>query len=345
MAQLSQLIPPVLGIPEIRMSTMGHLLWLSWQGNLPQAINQTLENYGGMRVYALDDPAQAIWFFFTDDVFLVLARLIIWGNFNELHVCIELFPGRLQLDRKGDISLLMDASLQNQEVLVPEKLEVWVHAKSCENHTCMPGIEFELKRGRRGMTNVNWYQPIVDMRMPFASTQSWLIVLHPLGNPLDKEFVDGWYGMFKRIADLFQHHKIKSIAEDYFVIVSIENLTMLRGFMRDFLLLVHDMDANGTSWPCVSAIVDRGNLNFSADVPQKINLHWDRLVSGFPYVSYRNAYLLGKGFMVKDLHFTGDQMTMDEWCNIQLADHDDREETLPILMPGKLTETIEGTTE
>ncbi|MBO4369671.1 MAG: hypothetical protein J5803_06195 [Desulfovibrio sp.] len=345
MPQLSQIIPPMVGIPEIRMSTMGHLLWICWQGNLPQAVNQTLENYGGMQIYLHEDSGQSIWFFFTEDVFLVLARLIIWGNFNELAVCVELFPGRLQLDRKGEISLLIDAPLQNQEIVVPDKLEVWVHPKSREDHGVLPGIEFEEKRARQGMAIVNWYTPIVDVRMPFSSTQSWLMVLHPLGSPLDKAFMDGWYSMFKQISDLMQQHKIKSIVENNFVIIAIDNLLVLRAFMRDYLKLVYELDTAGTSWPCVSAVVDRGNLNFSADVPQKVNLHWGKLVAGFPYISYRNAYLLGKGFLVRDLHFSGDQMTMDEWCNIQIAEGDSRTETIPVLMAGKLTASEEGATE
>ncbi|MCR4665714.1 MAG: DUF4670 domain-containing protein [Desulfovibrio sp.] len=345
MPQLSQIIPPMVDIPEIRMSTMGHLLWICWQGNLPQAVNQTLENYGGMQIYHHEDQGQSIWFFFTEDVFLVLARLIIWGNFNELSVCVELFPGRLQIDRKGEISLLLDAALQNQEIVVPDKLEVWVHPKSREGHGVLPGIEFEEKRARQGMAVVNWYTPVVDLRMPFSSTQSWIMVLHPLGNPLDPGFADGWYAMFKNISDLMQQHKIKYIVENNFVVIALENLLILRSFMRDYLKLVHDMDSVGTSWPCVSAVVDRGNLNFSADVPQKVNLHWGKLVAGFPYISYRNAYLLGKGFLVRDLHFSGDQMTMDEWCNIQIAEGDSRTEAIPVLMAGKLTASEDGVAE
>ncbi|MBO4335209.1 MAG: hypothetical protein J5846_05180 [Desulfovibrio sp.] len=336
MAQLSQLIPTSVGIPEIRMSTMGHLLWICWQGNLPAAVNQTLENYGGMQIYLHEDQGQSIWFFFTEEVFLVLARLIIWGNFNELAVCVELFPGRLQIDRKGEISLLIDAALQNQEIVVPDKLEVWVHPKSREEHSVLPGIEFEEKRGRQGMAVVNWYAPIVDVRMPFSSSQSWLMVVHPLGNPLDRAFLDGWYATLKEVTDLLQQHKIKFLVEDNFVIISLENLLMLRNFMRDYLKLCHELDDSGNNWPCVSAVVDRGNLNFSADVPQKVNLHWQHLVAGFPYISYRNAYLLGKGFLVRDLHFSGDQMTMDEWCNIQLNVSDSRTETIPVFMSGKL---------
>ena len=345
MAQLSQLIPRMVGIPEIRMSTMGNLLWICWQGNLPAAINQTLENYGGMPIYSHDEQCQSIWFFFTEDVFLVTARLIIWGKFNELPVAVEVFPGRLQLDRKGQISLLMDASLQNQELVVPDKLEVWVHSKSCENHKRFPGIEFEIVRARRGMANVDWYTPQVDMRMPFASKQSWIIVLHPLGNPVDKAFIDGWYTMYKRLTELFEEHKVKSIAENYFVVLAVENLLTLRGFMRDYLELIRNMDAAGTCWPCVVAVVDRGNLNFSADVPQKVNLHWDKLVPGFPYISYRNTYLLGKGFEIRDLHFTSDQMTMDEWCNIQLNDDNVKQESMQVLMAGKLTEVVDDKAE
>ena len=55
---------------------------------------------------------------------------MVWGNFNELPVSIELFPGRLQFGRKRDVNLLLDGALQTQEMLVRDSLEVWVHPKS-----------------------------------------------------------------------------------------------------------------------------------------------------------------------------------------------------------------------
>ena len=106
----------------MRMSTMGHVVWVCWHGKLAPAVGQTLLNYGGMLVG--EEEEQALWFFFTDDVFLALARLMVWGNFNELPVSIELFPGRLQFGRKRDVSLLLDAALQAQEMLVRDSLEV-----------------------------------------------------------------------------------------------------------------------------------------------------------------------------------------------------------------------------
>ncbi|MCR5563885.1 MAG: tetratricopeptide repeat protein [Desulfovibrio sp.] len=340
MPQMLQLFPRVKNPPQIRMGTMGHLLWLCWQKDLPGAINQTLVNYGGMQVYSGED--QALWFFFTEDVFLVLARFIIWGNFNELPVSVELFPGRLLIDRAGGASLDVDASLQSQEIIVPDKLEVWVHPKSCEDRKQMPGIEFAQKRGRQGMAGSNWYTPVVDIRMPFASTQSWFIVLHPIGNPVDKEFMAGWDALSVRLHALLDEHKIKSLIEGSFIMLSIESLFKLRAFMRDWLTAMKDMELAEEGVPCVSVIIDRGSLNFNRDLPEKINLHWDRLVAGFPYVNYRNAYLMGKGFIIRDLHFHGDQMTMDAWCNILLDDRTGGNEVLPLMIAESLTNDKEG---
>ena len=51
-------------LPEcknVSMSTMGQILWLAWEGALPQAVTQTMLNYGGMQVVEGND--QAVWFF------------------------------------------------------------------------------------------------------------------------------------------------------------------------------------------------------------------------------------------------------------------------------------------
>ena len=120
---------------EVRMSTYGHVLWVCWHGVVPPAVTQTLQNYGGMQV--VSDHEQALWFFFTDDVFLALARLTVWSNFNSLPVTIELIPGRLVLDNKREILVNVDAALQAQEMVVSEKFEVWIHPKSREGKSVL----------------------------------------------------------------------------------------------------------------------------------------------------------------------------------------------------------------
>ena len=336
MAQLSQLLSRLPSNIDVRMSTMGHVVWVSWHDKLAPAVGQTLLNYGGMLVG--EEEEQSIWFFFTDDVFLALPRLMVWGNFNELTVSIELFPGRLQFGRKREVNLLLDGALQAQQLVVTDNLEIWIHPKSREGKKGLPGITFENRSGRQGMASVEWASMSVDVRMPYSSTQSWFALLHPLGNPLDKGFQTGWTAMFKHLEALLQKHKIKSIVDNTFMMIAIDNLMMLRTFMRDFL---HSFDKekkdSGGYWPCVSVVADRNNLNFNADLPKKIGLQWDNLMPDFPYMSYRNAYLLGEGFTVRDLRFTGEQMAMDSWCNVMLDENSLSGRSLTLLMPSRLT--------
>lgn len=57
----------------------------------------------------------------------------------------------------------------------------------------------------------------------------------------------------------------------------------------------------------------------------------------FPYMSYRNAYLLGDGFTVRDLRFTGEQSSMDSWCNVLLDENSISGRSIPLLMAAQLT--------
>ena len=228
-------------------------------------------------------------------------------------------------------------------MLVRDSLEVWVHPKSREGRNALPGISFESRPGRQGMASVDWAMPVVDVRMPYSFTQAWFAILHPLGSPLDKAFQSGWSSMFKRVEALLQKHKIKSIVHETFVMVAVDNLLMLRTFLRDYLRSF-DKEHNepGTYWPCVCVVADRNNLNFNIDLPKKIGLQWDNLMPDFPYISYRNAYLLGDGFTVRDLRFTGEQASMDSWCNVLLDENSISARSIPLLMAGRLTAGSSG---
>ena len=338
MPQLSQVLSRLPAAIEVHMSTMGHVVWVCWHDKVAPAVGQILMTYGGMPV--VEDDEQAVWFFFTDDVFLALARLMVWGNFHELPVGVELFPGRLQFGRKGDSNLLMDGALQAQKMIVPDNLEVWIHPKSREGKKGLPGITFERRSGRQGMAGVDWATMTVDVRMPYSSTQAWFALIHPLGSPLSKDFQDGWDTMFKRLGELLQQHKMKSIFSETFLMISVENLMMLRTFMRDYLQSFSGEE--NAHWPCVCVVADRNNLNFNVDLPKKIGLKWDSLAPDFPYLTYRNAYLLGGGFTVRDLRYSGDQATVDNWCNVMLDGDSISNKTLPLLMPNYFTTSTES---
>ena len=335
MAQISDLLSRMPEFAEVRMAAMGHTLWVCWQNKPDPTVRQTLFNYGGMPV--CEDDEQALWFFFTDDAFLALARLMVWANFNELSVSMELFPGRLQLGRKREANLLIDGSLHGQMLLAAGKLDIWVHPKSREDKKGLPGISFEPSSGRQGMSRVDWASMAVDVRMPFVSSRAWFAIVHPLGSPLDKNFQAGWPAMFQRLESLLQKHKIKFLEHEGFVMLSVDNLLMLRTFMHEYLSSFDKENAEGAHWPCACVVADRNNLNFNVDLPKKIGLQWDSLMPDFPYLSYRNAYLLGEGFTVRDLRYSSEQKTVDDWCNVVLDENRISARTLPLLMAGQLT--------
>lgn len=338
MPQLSHLMARLPECKNVNMSTMGHVLWLAWDGSLPPAVSQTMLNYGGMQV--LDGNNQAVWFFFTDDVFLALARLSVWGHFNALPISIELFPGRLQLGTKREVSLVVDAIFLAQEMHPGENLDIFIHPKSREGVGALPGITFETARLRQGMASAAWESPVVDRRLPYSSTQSFFVVLHPLGNPLDKGFQNGWAAMFRRLEEIFRKHKLKSMVHENFVLVSADNLLMLRTFLAEYLG-AFNKETNGPDgcWPCICVVADRKNLNFNADLPRKIGLNWDSLMPDFPYVSYRNAYLLGEGFVIRDLNFRGNQSGMDSWCNVILNENSVSARSIPLVMSAQLAQS------
>lgn len=340
MSQLNQLLNQLPQGGEVHMSTVGQILWVTWQGGLPQAVSQTLLNYGGMLVG--EGNQQQLWFFFTNDVFLALARLKIWGNFNELPVAIQMFSGRLQLSNKREASLAVEGILGAQELYPRESLDIFIHPSSKESSSFMAGITFERAAIRQGMAAADWQTIVVDSRMPYSSTQSWFLVLHPLGDPIDKKYQAGWSSMFRRLEEIFKEQKIKFIVQDKFVTVNMENLLMLRTFLREYLLTFDkDKQDSGDYWPTVCVVSDRKNLNFNADLPNRIGLKWDSLMPDFPYLSYRNAFLLGSGFVVKDIRFTS-QTNMDSWCNTMLDENSISARSIPLVMSAQLSGNSES---
>ena len=151
--------------------------------------------------------------------------------------------------------------------------------------------------------------------------------------------------MFERLESLFQEHKMRFIVHETFVMVAVENLLMLRTFLRDYLQTFdRESDQKAPCWPCVCVVTDRKNFNFNNDLPKKVGLKWDSLMPDFPYLSYRNAYLLGEGFTIRDIAFSGDQSSIDSWCNIILDENSVSHRSIPLLMAGHLASSGAGDT-
>lgn len=335
MSLLSELMKRLPLVKNVHMSSQGFSLWICWDGELDNAVPQALQDYGGMSV--VGDRNQSLWFFFSSDVFLSLAKLAVWAKFHPLPITVQVFPSKLLLSVRREISLSIELSLTNQEVLAPQSLEVWVHPKAKEAAGIIPGITYTSSRDLQGIAPVKWEILEADPRLPYVSSQGWYILIHPVGNPLDKLFQVGWRTMYEAIEKIIQANKIKYNLHDNYLMLSIDNLRQFRVLVRDILQCIRESKVQDTYWPCVYVAIDKKGLNFTNDLPTKVGIKWDNLIPDVPYLTYRNAFLLGEDFKITDLNFSSSHVSMDSWCAVELIENSKfTNEIVPILMPEQL---------
>jgi tetratricopeptide (TPR) repeat protein len=337
MAKLQGLLKKLPSFAETRMVTNGYGVWLSWKTDLNQAVPQTLTDYGGMQVAI--ERHQSLWFFFSTDVLLALARLEVWVKFNPIPVYIQVFPTKLLLGLKLEVSLSIDAGIANQESFVQDDFHVWVHPRVIEISKGIPGISYTDVKPGTGIVNIGWKRFQSDHRLPYQANLGWYTVLKPLGNPLDKAFQSGWREFFPSLEEIFKRMKLQITIHNFFVMFQVDNLRQLRAFCKEFLSFIYHVkeDEPARYWPCVLAMVDRKGLNYNNELPTRMRLDWDVLMPDYPHMSYRNAFLLGEGFKVNDVRFSVDQSSLDDWCNVGLKGNMDKSMgALQIELPKRL---------
>ncbi len=336
MAVFSSLLAKLPKINESRMSAQGYVLWFCWQSELDPVISQTLQNYGGM--FIVSDYEQSAWFFFNKDVFLALARLSVWAQFNPLGVTVQVLQGRLYFGVQGEHFLDIETSIAQQDVYASKKFDIYIHPRLLDKDTVFPGITFTHVEAVQGVLPLDWRSIEADSRLPYTSSQGWYAVMRPLGNPLDPAYQKAWPHMQNGLVEIFKKNKLKFLVHNDYMMVSIENLQVLRTWLQEQLILVGDtkLQEPEHSWPFLSVVVDRKGMNFNTELYKKITLQWDKLSPDVPYMSYRTAYLLGSSFVVNDIRFSDSLNSMDAWCTIALGESAAATPAIPVLMPAQL---------
>ncbi|TVM17402.1 tetratricopeptide repeat protein [Oceanidesulfovibrio indonesiensis] len=317
---LSSLIKKLPQFKESRMVAAGFAVWASWSTDLNPAVGKTLADYGGLLI--ANERRQALWFFFTKDVFLALAKLEVWSRLNPLKAYVQVVPAKLLVDMKLQLSMSLESSLANQDAPTPEEFQAWMHPKLVETLKGTPGIELRDAPKKTGLARLEWKTLHADPRLPYQSSMGWYLVLKPVGNPLDKSFQQGWREFFSEIEQILKRLKTKYLIKDNFLMLPLDTLRELRMWCQEYLSLVSRLRETSpeTYWPCVQAIVNKKGFNLNPEMYKKIPLDWDQLSPDFPHMSYRTAFLMGEGFRIKDVRFSVDQSSMDDWCNVSLKD-------------------------
>ncbi len=322
---------------DSRMITNGYGVWVAWRADLNPAVSQTLTDYGGMQVAS--ERHQALWFFFSGDVVLALARLEIWVRFNPIPVFIQVFPAKLLLGMKLEIALSVDSALKEQGAQIPDEFQAWVHPRVREDCSGVPGIGFEKTQPPGSLTKLDWKRLSADPRLPYQSSLGWYLILKPLGNPLEKTFQTGWREFFPHLEGVIKRLKLPYLVHNFFLLFQLDNLRQLRTWCKEFLYFVNQLKEETPElyWPCVLAVVEKKGMNFNVELPNKIALDWDQLMPDFPHMSYRTAFLLGSGFKINDVRFLVEQSSMDDWCNVSLSnDSSNHLGALEITLPKRL---------
>ncbi len=322
MFKFSTLMKDLPSMREPRMSGPGFVVWMVWKGDLAEAIPRTFQDYGGLRIS--EDRGQSLWFFFTKDVFHGLARLQVWAKMNALPVYIQVLPAKLHVGFQLEITLSIASELFGQQAMVPDEFAVWIHPQVRQDVENIPGISLDDVENMTGLASASWRTLRADPRLSFGSTLGWYFILKPLGNPLDKAFIEGWRKFFGELQIMLTRMKLKYILHNNFLIFQLDSYRTLRQWCGDILQMIRASKGceDCVYWPSVMVAVEKGTLHFNEELPNKVGLDWNQMTPDFPHMSYRTAFLLGGGFKIKDVSYSLERSKLTDWCYVLLAEGD-----------------------
>ncbi|WP_035104260.1 tetratricopeptide repeat protein [Desulfohalovibrio reitneri] len=319
MYSLTELLDNLPSVKQSRMVSSGYGLWMVWSGQLSKALPQTLEEHAGLRMAGA--PSQALWFFSNREVFKALARLQIWSRLNPMQTFFQVLPASFLVGWDMETSVSVAADLSSQEVIGPGGFEALIHPKCQEAAASIPGLEMEPVNQATGLAPAEWKRMAADPGQSYESSLGWYVIIRPLGNSQDRDFVNGWRTFFSRVEPVLRRMGLKYLYNESTLIVPIESLRVLRGFCKDVIATVKEIksDQEALYWPCVVVAVGKEGFHFNEDLPKKVNLEWKRLTPDYPHLSYRHAFLLGDDFKVNQVAYFSDRLGIDNWCYVTIS--------------------------
>lgn len=337
MAKLEALRPLLTDIGGTLMQADGYALWLASPGEISPVVLKTLEDYGGMPV--AESEGQALWFFFSEEIFLAAARLSVWARFNALLMTLQIFPAQLKAGENNSKNLSFDASFWGLDNQNPASFSILVHSSLWSMASGTPGLGIAEETEEGWPYGPDWRLLTVDSRLPYESRLNWFTLLRPVGNPVDKDFQAGWREFFPHLEAILQRGKFRFTVHDFYLMFPVDSLRRLKEWCRDFIALVERIKVEHPDqyWPCVLAVIERKGLNINADLPVKSNIPWQHLVPDYPHMSLYSAFSLGSEFAVHRVRFATPTGSPEDWASVSLrGEEESSAASLPHLSPPAL---------
>ena len=322
-------------VSDVQVQADGYGLHLFWQDSVNPVVMQTLEDYGGFKL--AEREGQALWFFFSPDVLVAVARLGVWSRFNPLALGLQIFPARMIKSHGDDKQLIMDETFWTEEISAPSTFRIWVNMSMLNIVETSPGLSLQLYPEDKQLDPIIWPILEVDSRLPYQSPLSWVAVLYPVESSQNKSFHLSWREFVSHLESLLQRNKFRFSLKNNFLMFSIETLRQLKTWCKDYFSLLERLKVENPDqyWPSVMAIVDRKGMTINEDLPGKIGVEWEYLVPDYPHMSMRNALMLGSGFNAHEARFAPVRHHPDDWVSVSKRDEesDASSATLPQIVP------------
>ncbi|MBI9079908.1 MAG: tetratricopeptide repeat protein [Pseudodesulfovibrio sp.] len=309
------------GLPEINQSRLvasGFGLWVTWKGNLNNAVDNTLLEYGALCVAREKD--QALWFCNTTEIFRALARLQVWSRVNPMPVFCQVVPLTFLVGYSLEYTVSLSVELDRQDARVSDDFEVVIHPKLKDKVNSLAGLTTEQLGNVEGLAAVEWLRLQVDQGLDYESLRKWFFIIKPLGKMSDKESILGWRDFSVEIIELLQKLGLKYISDvkEGAIFFPLDSFRLLRSFCSEILTLIRTVkeDPEKKYWPIVMAAVAQGNLQFTGDLPNKVELDWNRLTPDYPYVRFMDGFLLSEWFRMDEARYGTDQVSLESWCTL-----------------------------
>lgn len=309
-------------VDYLTLETEGLALWIVGASEDDSILPQLVEDYGGVLVE--NKPMYQLWFFFSTNACLVAARLRSWSRFLQSGIYAQLFSARLRVGHDGKKAISMGESIRNQEVVVSDNAQIWVHPNATEKASSVLGITLSKAPLAPGMCDEDWSLLDSDSRLPYQPNMGWYGIIRGIGETSDRGFQTGWREFYPHLEAIFQRSKIRYNNNNYFLMFLIEGVRQFRSLSKEIFTMSSRIKESKPDeyWPCASVIVDRKGFSFNDELPSKVGVDWQRLIPEFPHMSKRIALILGTDFSFHEDRFAPINNSADDWCSVSYnADH------------------------
>ena len=322
MASINSLVEALPEISQSRLVAAGYGVWVVWKGDLNNTVENTLQEFGCLRLSK--ESNQALWFCSSSEVFRALARLQVWARVNPMDVFCQVIPLTFLVGYELEFSVSLAMELEGQDVRPTGDFEVIIHPKIKNEVQAIVGLTTEPAGTVDGMAAEEWLELNADQGLDYETHRKWYFMVKPLGHTVDKESILGWRDFSTHIIELLQRLGLKYISDikEGAIFFPLDSFKLLRSYCTEILQLIRRLKEEGEKeyWPTVLVAVPQEGLQFTPELPKKVGLDWNRMTPDYPHVKFMEGFLLSEWFRMNEVRYGTKQISLDSWCTVALKD-------------------------